>query len=66
MMRQTLKSPSIGVEVVDYNFRFTKNKTMKKIATHGILENIKEGKVSIYTFIYIETIEDSKEHAILF
>lgn len=41
---------------------------MKKIATHGILENIKEGKVSIhvYTFIYIETIEDSKEHAILF
>lgn len=39
---------------------------MKKIATHGILENIKEGKVSIYTFIYIETIEDPKEHAILF
>lgn len=58
MMRQTLnplKGPSIGVGVVDYNFRLTKNKTMKKIATRGILENIKEGKVSIYTFVYIET-----------
>lgn len=66
MMCQILKSFSIGVGIVDYNFRFIKNKIMKKIVIYGILENIKEGKVFIYIFIYIEMIEDFKEYVILF